>query len=150
MCVGTGFCIQRSGGCQAVCVQKYREETGSEICQGPWDEMQLFASDAMSCRGPYAQHILHALLLICYLSGSGPGKENIPFSALSHKHKGPDLRAEALKPEDSARFYQSQLLEGFQQLLPCSSNEVILQEGRQAAHTILQGVQGHSHQAQHL
>lgn len=129
----------------------YREETGFEIRQGPWDEMQLFASDAMSCWGPYAQNILHVLfLLICHLSGSGPGKESIPFSSLSHKHRGPDGRAEALRPEDRARFQQSQVLEGFQQLLPCSSDKGILQEGRQAAHTILQGVQGHPHQAQHL
>lgn len=87
MC-GRRFYIQMSGGCQAVCVcvcAMYREETGSEICQGPWDEMQPFASAAMSCWGPYAQNILHVLLLlICYLSGADPGKENTPYSSLSH------------------------------------------------------------------
>lgn len=65
MCVGADFTFKCLGAARlCVCVQMYREETGSEIHQGPWGEMQLFASDAMSCWGPYAQNILHILLLL--------------------------------------------------------------------------------------
>lgn len=74
---GTFTCL----GAAMLCVCKRTERRPAlRICQGPRDELQIFALMLRVAGGALCSNILHILLLICYhLSGPGPEKKTFPF-----------------------------------------------------------------------